>query len=86
MAVAPGRLTIWTTYMHTVSPTEAAEKKFILRSQPKVASTLMVDVLDGGGTVISGTHFSLVGSEIHWSGFELDGTLAQGDRLRITYA
>ena len=86
MAVAPSRVgSAWTTYYHTITQQEAALKKFDLPSKPKRADSILLDIVDGGGTAIKGVHFSLQDTEIHWSGHELDGVLSGGDRLRIAY-
>lgn len=86
MAVAVSRYGgRWTTYLHTISEAEETLKKFQLATRPKVANTLMVDIIDGGGTVVKGVHFELDGQEIHWNSYELDGELSAGDRLRVTY-
>lgn len=86
MAVAGSRYGgRWTTYLHTVTAAESAAKKFSLITQPKVPSTLLIDLLDGGGTAVSGVHFALNGQEIQWNSYELDGALSENDRIRVTY-
>lgn len=75
----------WTTYLHTISPSEASAKKFTLTTQPKLPSTIVMDILDGGGAAIKGVHFELLGQEIHWDSYELDGALSADDRIRLTY-
>ena len=75
----------WTTYLHTVTAAESAAKKFSLITQPKVPSTLLVDILDGGGVAVNGTHFALVGQEIQWNSYELSDVISENDRIRITY-
>ena len=86
MATAPSRYgTRWTTYLHTITDLEASSKRFALISPPKLPQTLLIDGLDGAGPLVVGTHFSLIDSELHWSGKELDGVLGSNDRLRITF-
>lgn len=86
MAVSSGRYSgRWTTYLHTLTSDEEVAKSFTLITEPKVPDTILVDILDGGGTAIQGVHFELQGQEIHWNSYELDGVLAENDRIRVTY-
>lgn len=72
------------TEFRTITATEALNKKIVLVATPATPAEILVDVI-GGGAQIFNTDYTVVGNEFRWSGYALDGILAQSDVIRFHY-
>lgn len=78
----PSRTKIKVVY-HELTGAEEIAKQLTLPGYPK---SLQIDVVDGGGAQVLGRDFTYSGTLVSWDGLALDGVLAEGDILRITYS
>ena len=78
----PSKTKIKVVY-HTVTSGEESAKSLTLPGYPK---SLQLDVVDGGGAQVPGRDFTYSGTTLSWDGLALDGVIAEGDILRITYS
>lgn len=69
----------------TLSLAQATAKQVALAQAPLVPGEVMLDV-KGGPSQYYGADFVVVAGVLSWSGYALDGVLAAGDQLRISYA
>lgn len=70
--------------MRTISAPEAAAKALTLVQTPANAGEISLDVVSGCSQFY-GTDYTVSGSTLSWTGLGLDGLLAAGDRIVITY-
>lgn len=68
----------------TISAGEATAKALSLAHSPVAVGEVMVDVI-GGTAAFYSDDFIVSGSTLSWNGLGLDGLLAAGDKLRISY-
>lgn len=69
---------------HEVTSGEESSKQFDMGPTPATASKTLVDII-GGTSQHFGVDFTISGSTFDWDGFGLDGTLNQGDVVRIRF-
>jgi hypothetical protein len=72
------------TEYRTISAGEATAKALTLSNSPSISGEVNLDVI-GGGPQFYGDDFIVSGSTLDWNGLGLDGLLAAGDKLRISY-
>jgi hypothetical protein len=72
------------TYIHVVSALETLNKEIQLIAAPISANKVMVDIV-GGTTQINGIDFIIAGDKFMWAGYQLDGDLIVGDKIRFHY-
>ncbi len=68
----------------TLTSGEIAAKQLTLTYTPGTANYVTVGI-KGGGTQFYGDDFTVSGAVLDWNGLGLDGVLATGDKLVITY-
>jgi hypothetical protein len=72
------------TEFRTLTGTESSNKKIVLGSTPATPGYVLVDVI-GGTAQEFNVDYTVVGNEVRWTGYALDGLLATGDKLRVHY-
>jgi hypothetical protein len=68
----------------TISAGEATAKSLTLVQTPAAPTEVMLDVI-GGSSAFNSTDFVVSGATLSWGTLGLDGVLAAGDKVRITY-
>lgn len=68
----------------TISGPQALAKAITLSHTPQAPTEVHLDVI-GGTAQFYGDDFTVSGATLSWSGLDLDGVLAAGDKLRISY-
>lgn len=68
----------------TITALDVSNKYVTLPALPVEPTKLMGDII-GGGTLQYGYDFNVIGSNFNWSGFLLDGVVANGDVIRVQY-
>lgn len=72
------------TEFRTITSGEAAAKKIIMVQTPASPGDVLVDIIAGGPQQFN-VDYTVVGNEFRWTGYALDGVLAQNDVVRIHY-
>src|SRR5574343_28593 len=72
------------TEFRTITPTEVTNKKLVLAGTPNAPSVVLVDHI-GGTSQEFGVDYTIVGNELQWNGYALDGVIVSGYKLRIHY-
>lgn len=72
------------TEFRTLTAGEASAKTVVLVGTPVTPSEILVDVI-GGGAGFFNSDYTVVGNEIRWNGYGLDGILTTGDKIRVHY-
>lgn len=72
------------TEFRTITPTEVTNKKLILLNSPATPQTTLVDHV-GGTSQEWNVDYTIVGNEVQWNGYALDGIIVSGYKLRIHY-
>lgn len=70
--------------LRTITSGEAAAKQLTLAAPPQTANFTVLEIA-GAPSQFYGVDFSVTGNVLSWSGLGLDGILANGDQLTITY-
>lgn len=83
-AAAPASSTFKVEY-RTISAGEATAKQITLVNTPVTAGEVCLDVI-GVGPQFYGDDFTVSGTTLTWNGLGLDGILANGDKIRVTYS
>lgn len=68
----------------TLNSTDISNKYVTLSSAPTTADQTLLIVGDAGG-MFYGVDFTVSGNQLSWSSLALDGILAVGDNLSVTY-
>lgn len=68
----------------TLSGTDETNK-FVTLSQTPVTPGNTILLVDGAPNVFYGSDFEVVGNQLRWTGKALDGILASGDNITVTY-
>jgi len=68
----------------TLTLGEFTAKQMTLVNAPHAGGKTKLDIIEGS-TQYFGIDYTLAGAVLDWTGLGLDGLLAQGDTLRITY-
>jgi hypothetical protein len=71
-----------TVNYHTVTAGELAAKSFNLSAVP---TGIAISDMIGGGPLEAGVDYNLVGAAFSWNGLGLDGIIAEGDVVRVTF-
>lgn len=71
--------------IRTVTSGEATAKSLTLAATPATAATTIL-MIAGAPSQFYGLDFIVVGTTLSWSGLGLDGILAAGDHLTISYS
>lgn len=74
----------WKVEHHTITAGEAVAKSFTMGSVPLAPTEVVVDVIHGGAQAY-GIDFLITVDEFSWDGLGLDGSLAEGDIIRLQY-
>jgi hypothetical protein len=72
------------TEIHLITEAEETSKSFDLTYMPAYQSEVVVDII-GGVKVKYEDDFIITGKSFSWAGRGLDGLLAAGDEVRLTY-
>lgn len=72
------------TEYRTLTPAEITAKAITLAQTPASPGEVILDVI-GGGAQFYGDDFVVSVATLSWNGLALDGVLASGDKLRVTY-
>ena len=68
----------------TLTSSQIATRSITLSQSPRSASSVALDVINGGPQEYS-HDYTVSGISLTWLGKQLDGILAVGDKLRVTY-
>jgi hypothetical protein len=68
----------------SILPADVTNKFKTLASAPIEPTKILVDAV-GGTTLQYGVDFNVIGADLNWNGFLLDGIIANGDVLRVQY-
>jgi hypothetical protein len=68
----------------TITLAEETAKQLVLANTP-LDSNEVIFAVQGGGTQIRASDFSVSGAILSWAGLGLDGILAEDDNILITY-
>jgi len=71
--------------LQSLSSTDIANKYILLPGTPADPSSVLVDVLSGGGPAVYGQDYVVIGNQLNWSGLGLDNVLDPTDNIRIFY-
>lgn len=69
----------------TITGGEETAKIIVLNYTPAAPGNVLVDIIGGGGTQEFGVDYTVVGNEFRWNGYDLDGVLSAGDKIRFHY-
>jgi hypothetical protein len=72
------------TEFRTITAGEASAKTVVLVGTPATPSEILLDVI-GGGSGFFNSDYTVVGNELRWNGYGLDGILTTGDKIRVHY-
>lgn len=72
------------TEFRTLTGGEITAKKVILVETPSSPGDVLVDMIEGTSQEFN-VDYTVVGNELRWNGYALDGQLVAGDRLRVHY-
>ena len=67
-----------------ISLAEFTAKALTLSANPLVSGKVQMDLLEGP-PLRFGIDYTVAGTSVSWTGVGLDGKIASGDKLRITY-
>ena len=70
---------------YTLDQTHEITRTILLPTLPGEPERVVVDVMNGGGTLVYGVDFSIVGQTLTWNGGRLSGLLGVADELRVAY-
>lgn len=69
----------------TLTLSDEVTKTVTLTGTPTEPSRAVVDILNGGGAMRYTVDFTISGATLTWTGGRWDGTLAEGDELRVIW-
>lgn len=72
------------TEFRTISAGEVTAKKIVLTGTPTTPSVVLVDHIGGTSQEFS-IDYTIVGNELRWNGYALDGVIVAGYKLRVHY-
>ena len=73
-----------TVQTFTLTGTDITNGYVTLSAAPIVPANTVLFVADAGN-MFYGVDFTVTGSQLIWTGYALDGILASGDNLTVTY-
>lgn len=83
-SVLGGTGSVPNTEFITISAPQAAAKSVTLAHTPQTANQTLLDIV-GGTAQFYGSDYTVSGAVLSWSGLALDGVLAAGDKIRVSY-
>ena len=83
-AEGPSASTLARSLIHTLTTGEALSKSFTLPETPSTTSFFELIPL-GGPTQIRTLDYIVTGNVVSWNGLNLDGVLAAGDKISVSY-
>ncbi len=75
---------IWVNEEFVLTPADIIAKQVVLANTPLDINALTFKII-GGIEQYEGIDFSITDTTVSWSGHALDGVLAEGDKIKITY-
>lgn len=70
---------------YTLDQSHELTKQVSLPSIPGEPERVVVDVMNGGGTLVYGIDFSIIGQVLTWESGRLSSVLGRADELRVAY-
>lgn len=82
--IAGGGSSTQTVDKFILNSTDESNKFITLSGTPLIPSNTIL-LVDGATNLYYSDDFQVIGNQLSWSGLGLDGILANGDKLTITY-